>query len=240
MSWASEFYAGKTVVVVGGTSGIGHGIATAFAEADAKVIATGATDVEVANARPANGIAFSPLDVQDTDAIARLASGLGSVAALVNCAGINLRAEEFDLGAFERVLDINLTGAMRLASAFRTPLKGGAMLNMASMFSSFGAAYAPAYTASKTGLVGLTRSLAHAFAKDPVRVNALAPGWIETPMTEAPRANAARNAEILSRIPIGRWGVPGDVAPAALFLCSPLASYITGTVLPVDGGYLVA
>jgi NAD(P)-dependent dehydrogenase (short-subunit alcohol dehydrogenase family) len=108
------------------------------------------------------------------------------------------------------------------------------------MFSTFGAAYAPAYTASKTGLVGLTRSLANAFAKDPVRVNALAPGWIETPMTEAPRANPARNAEILSRIPLGRWGVPADVAHAALFLCSPLSAYITGVTLPVDGGYLVA
>ncbi|MEQ1901221.1 MAG: SDR family oxidoreductase [Devosia sp.] len=240
MSWASEFYAGKTAIVIGGTSGIGRGIAAAFADAGAKVIATGATEAEVAGASAADGIAFAPLNVQNAEAIDRFASSLDSVAALVNCAGVNLRAEEFELAAFERVLDINLTGAMRLASAFRGPLKGGAMLNMASMFSSFGSAYAPAYTASKTGLLGLTRSLANAFAKDPVRVNALAPGWIETPMTEAPRANATRNAEILSRIPIGRWGVPGDVAPAALFLCSPLASYITGVVLPVDGGYLVA
>jgi NAD(P)-dependent dehydrogenase (short-subunit alcohol dehydrogenase family) len=129
---------------------------------------------------------------------------------------------------------------MRLASAFRPALKNGAILNLGSMFSTFGASYAPAYTASKTGLLGLTRSLAHAFAKDPVRVNALAPGWIESPMTEVPRANPVRNAEILARIPVGRWGLPADVAHAALFLCSPLASYITGVTLPVDGGYLVA
>ena len=107
------------------------------------------------------------------------------------------------------------------------------------MYSFFGAPHAPAYTASKTGLVGLVRSLAVAFAPEDVRVNALAPGWIETAMTAVPRANPARFAELTARIPLGRWGVPGDIAPAALFLCSPLARYITGAVLPVDGGYAV-
>ncbi|HWA20569.1 MAG TPA: SDR family oxidoreductase [Devosia sp.] len=240
MHWASEVYSGKSVVVIGGTSGIGLGVARALAEAGASVRATGATDAEVAVAPASANISFSILDVRDNESILAFAATSGPIVALVNCAGINLRADEFDMAAFERVLDVNLTGAMRLATAFRTPLKGGAMLNLGSMFSTFGAAYAPAYTASKTGLVGLTRSLANAFAKDPVRVNALAPGWIETPMTEAPRANPSRNAEILSRIPIGRWGMPADVAHAALFLCSPLAAYITGVTLPVDGGYLVA
>jgi NAD(P)-dependent dehydrogenase (short-subunit alcohol dehydrogenase family) len=238
--WASEFYANKTAIVIGGTSGIGLGIATAFRDAGASVHATGATAAEIEAASGTSGIVFTQLDVRDGSAIDTLAARFTSVTALVNCAGINLRAGEFDLAAFATVLDINLTGAMRLATAFRPQLKGGAFLNLGSMFSTFGAAYAPAYTASKTGLIGLTRSLAHAFAKDPVRVNALAPGWIETPMTEAPRANATRNAEILSRVPLGSWGTPTDVAPAALFLCSPLASYITGAVLPVDGGYLVA
>src|SRR6185312_1711092 len=109
-----------------------------------------------------------------------------------------------------------------------------------SMFSYFGAPHAPAYAASKAGLVGLVKSLAVAMAKDPVRVNALAPGWIETAMTEVPRTNPARNAELLSRMPLGRWGSPEDIAPAALFLCCPLAGYITGAVLPIDGGYLVS
>jgi NAD(P)-dependent dehydrogenase (short-subunit alcohol dehydrogenase family) len=129
---------------------------------------------------------------------------------------------------------------MRVALAFRPKLSGGAVLGIGSMFSFFGAPHAPAYAASKSGLVGLVRSLAVAFASEDIRVNALAPGWIETAMTAAPRADPARNAELLARMPLGRWGTPADVAPAALFLCSPLARYITGAVLPVDGGYLVA
>ena len=240
MTWASEFYSGKSVFVVGGTSGIGLGVATAFRDAGATVFATGATDAEVAAASSTTGIAFHRLDVRDTAMVKAVGEACGPLAALVNCAGVTLRAAEFELETFETVLDINLTGAMRVATAFRQNLKGGAIVNFASMFAFFGAPYAPAYTASKTGIAGLTRSLAHAFAKDPVRVNALAPGWIETPMTEAPRANPTRNAELLARMPLGRWGTPADVAPAALFLCSPLASYITGAVLPVDGGYLVA
>ena len=163
-----------------------------------------------------------------------------AVAALVDTAGVNLRAAEWTLEGFETALDINLTGLMRVALAFRPKLTGGAIVGIGSMFSFFGAPHAPAYTASKSGVVGLVKSLAVAFAKDNIRVNALAPGWIETAMTEVPRANPTRNAELLGRMPLGRWGTPADIAPAALFLCSPLAAYITGAVLPVDGGYLVA
>jgi NAD(P)-dependent dehydrogenase (short-subunit alcohol dehydrogenase family) len=239
MTWATEFFAGKTVIVVGGTSGIGRAIASAFAEAGAVVTATGATDAEVAAATGAS-IAFHKLDVRDNAVVSAVAANFGPVAALIDCAGVNLRAAEWTPEGFDTVLDINLTGAMRLATAFRPNLKGGAMLCIASMFATFGAPHAPAYAASKSGLVGLVRSLALAFAAENIRVNALAPGWIETAMTELPRANPARNAELLARMPLGRWGTPADIAPAALFLCSPLAAYITGAVLPVDGGYLVA
>lgn len=238
MSWASEFYTGKTALVVGGTSGIGLGIATAFRDAGATVIATGATDAEVASAR-VDGISFHTLNVRNASVIAGMAAKVGPVAALVDCAGVNLRAAEFTEDGFTTALDINLTGAMRLATAFRPKLAGGAMLAIGSMFSFFGAPHAPAYAASKAGLVGLVKSLAVAFAAEGIRVNALAPGWIETAMTEVPRGNPVRFAELSARIPMGRWGTPADIAPAALFLCSPLASYITGAVLPVDGGYKV-
>ncbi len=238
MSWASEFYAGKTVLVAGGTSGIGLGIATAFRDAGANVFATGATDAEVDAAAATEGIAFHKLDVRSADTVNAVAGNFGPVAALVDCAGVNLRAAEFTEEGFVTALDINLNGAMRLAMAFRPKLAGGAMLAIGSMFSYFGAPHAPAYAASKAGLVGLVKSLAVAFAAEGIRVNALAPGWIETAMTAAPRANPARFAELSARIPAGRWGTPADIAPAALFLCSPLAAYITGAVLPVDGGYL--
>ncbi len=239
MHWASEFYTGKTAVVIGGTSGIGMAIATAFRDAGAIVHATGATDAEVA-AAAASGITFSRLDVRDAAAITAFAQPFERVAAVVDTAGVNLRAAEWTLDGFETGIDINLTGTMRVALAFREKLHGGAFLGIGSMFSFFGAPHAPAYAASKAGVAGLIKSLAIAFAKEDIRVNALAPGWIETPMTEAPRANPTRNAELLARMPLGRWGTPADVAPAALFLCSPLAAYITGAVLPVDGGYLVA
>ena len=237
--WASHFYAGRTAVVIGGTSGIGHAIATSFRNAGAIVHATGATEAEVA-AATGEGIDFARLDVRDARAVAAYADGFGPVMALVDCAGINLRGGEFTLEGFETVIDVNLNGTMRVALAFRSHLKGGAMLGIGSLFSSLGAGHAPGYAASKGGVVQLVRSLALAFAPENIRVNALAPGWIETPMTEAPRANPVRNAELLARMPLGRWGTPADVAPAALFLCSPLASYITGAVLPVDGGYLVS
>jgi len=237
--WASPFFAGKTAVVIGGTSGIGHAIATAFAEAGAVVHATGATEAEVTAAQ-GDHISFTRLDVRDADAVTAYAAQFSSVAALVDTAGVNLRAAEWTIDGFETALDINLTGLMRVALAFRPKLSGGAVVGIGSMFSFFGAPHAPAYTASKAGVVGLVKSLAVAFAKENIRVNALAPGWIETAMTEVPRANPARNAELLARMPLGRWGTPADIAPAALFLCSPLAAYITGAVLPVDGGYLVA
>ncbi len=238
--WARPFYADKSVVVIGGTSGIGLRLAMAFRDAGAVVHATGAGEAEVAAAQVNAGIAFTPLDVRSDAAVTAYAKDFETLSVLVNCAGVNLRAAEFTAAGFDTVLDINLSGSMRTAMAFRDKLGGGAILNIASMFAFFGAPHAPAYAASKGGVAQLTKSLAIAFAGEGIRVNALAPGWIETAMTAVPRANPARSAELMARTPMGRWGTPDDLVAPALFLCSPLAGFITGAILPVDGGYLVA
>lgn len=234
----------RQIFVVGGTSGIGAAIARAFAATGASVTATGATpaEVEAAQALPANRlIAFHMMDVRHA---AHVRAHLGEYTALdvlVNCAGTLQRGAELDPEVFAQTVDINLNGTMRTCAAAHAGLKArqGCIINTASMLSFFGSGPTPGYSASKGGVAQLTKSLAIAYAADGIRVNAVAPGWIATPLTQALQDDATRSAQIVGRTPMGRWGQPEDVADPVLFLASPAARFITGVVLPVDGGYLI-
>jgi NAD(P)-dependent dehydrogenase (short-subunit alcohol dehydrogenase family) len=232
----------RQVLVTGGTSGIGAGIARAFAAAGDRVVATGATEAEVRAAASADGLEHCVLDVRDADAVKRLVESLGALDAVVNCAGVIRRGAEHDPEQFAQTVEINLTGTMRVCAAARAGLKAraGCIVNTASMLSFFGGGLVPGYSASKGGVAQLTKSLAIAYAVDHIRVNAVAPGWIATPLTQALQDDPARAQPILARTPLGRWGTPEDVAGPVLFLCSAAARFVTGVILPVDGGYLVA
>jgi NAD(P)-dependent dehydrogenase (short-subunit alcohol dehydrogenase family) len=237
------------VLISGGTSGIGRAIALAFQAAGAQVTVTGLNPSEIetfaAESTPTSGsrIQAVQLDVQDADAIRQLAEQLPKLDILVNCAGIILRGgAEFEPLRFQQVIDVNLHGTLRLCTAFRPHLAAsrGNIINVASMLSFFGSGFAPAYSASKGAIAQLTKSLAIAWATEGIRVNAIAPGWIVTPLTQPLVDAPERSQTIIDRTPLKRWGEPTDVTGAVQFLCSPAAAFITGVILPIDGGYSVA
>ena len=242
MSFTPDIFKGKTALVTGGTQGIGGGIARQLAALGARVIAAGlppfATE-EFAG----TGISLIEMNVASEDSVRTALAGIDKLDIVVNCAGIIKRGAELETEVFEQVIAVNLTGTMRVCAAARDLLKksgGGSIINTASMLSFFGGGLVPGYSASKGGVAQLTKSLAIAYAPDGIRVNAVAPGWIATPLTQALQDDPARAGPILQRTPLNRWGTPEDIGNVVAFLCTPAASFMTGAIVPVDGGYLIA
>ena len=210
-----------------------------FQDAGATVAITGAEDA--AAPEDAARFAYTRLDVTDNAAVTALAAATPRLDLLVNCAAITSRGEEMEPAFFQKVVDVNLHGSFRTALAFHPQLAAsrGCLLNIASMYATFGSPQNPAYGASKAAVAQLTKSLAIAWAADGVRVNAISPGFIVTQQSARSRTNPDHVARVTARTPLGRWGEPADIAGTALFLASPLAVFITGAVIPVDGGYSI-
>lgn len=234
-------YDGKTVLLSGGTSGIGLALAKGFADCGATVVATGssASRLKDAQAQATDRLSFELLDVRDKAAVEARIDRMGRLDVLVNCQGVARPGDEWTEETFLTVMDINLNSAMRLSRAAHPLLKasGGNIVNVASMLSYLADAAVPSYTASKTGIVGLTRALAHQWGQDGIRVNAIAPGYHKTDMTKPLWSDPVAAARIADRAAAKRWGTAEDLVGPTLFLASDAASFVTGAVLPVDGGY---
>lgn len=243
-SFRPDLYAGKRILVSGGTSGIGLSIARGFARLGGTVIASGSSEAKVASARADEtnaGMRFERLDVRDAAAITEFVGAMAGLDVLVNAQGIARPKAEFAAKTWDQVIDVNLSSAMRLAMAARAHLarSRGAIVNVASMLSWLADPSVPAYAASKAGILGLTRSLAHAFGPEGIRVNAIAPGYHKTAMTKPLWSDPVAAERIADRSALKRWGTVDDLVGATLFLASPAASFVTAATLTVDGGYLV-
>jgi 2-deoxy-D-gluconate 3-dehydrogenase len=245
---------GRVAIVTGGNGGIGLGMARGLAQAGAAVVLA-ARNVgkgnEAVRELTALGApaAMVKVDVTDEpscrDMVRQAEERFGRLDILVNNAGTNIRKppQEYSLADWHAVLDTNLTSAFLCCQAAHPALVragGGKIINIGSMMSIFGAPFAAPYAASKGGIVQLTRALATAWAKDGIQVNAVLPGWIDTDLTRRAREQVpGLHERVLARTPAGRWGSPDDHAGIAVFLASPASDFITGTAVPVDGGYSV-
>lgn len=242
---------GRVALVTGGNGGIGLGLARGLARAGASVMVAGRDAKKNAAAVAALGVAAESVVADITDEasvnamVARTVERFGSLDILVNNAGTNIRRrpEDYSTADWHTVIDTNLTSAMLASRAAHPHLKAGGhgrVINNGSMLSIFGLPFHIAYAASKGGIVQLTKSLAVAWAADGITVNAILPGWIDTDLTRKARHDMpALEADVLKRTPTGRWGDPRDFEGIAAFLASDASAFITGTAIPVDGGFSV-
>ena len=244
----------KVAIVTGGNGGIGLGMARGLAAAGASVVIAARNREKSRDAvrdletRSASASAIET-DVTDGQSVAAMIEAtlarFGRIDILVNNAGTNVRrpAHELETADWHKVLDTNLTSAFLCSKAAYPAMKqngGGKIINIGSMMSIFGASFAPAYAASKAGIVQLTKSIACAWARDNIQANAVLPGWIDTDLTRGAREEVrGLNENVLRRTPAGRWGTIDDMAGVAVFLASPASDFITGAAIPVDGGYSV-
>jgi len=245
---------GRVAIVTGGNGGIGLGLATGMAQAGAAIVVAGrdakknAEAVKKLEELGAKAIATT-VDVADEASCRAMvdtaASRMGRIDILVNNAGIAIRKapEAYTLDDWRKVIDINLTGAFLCAQAaypHMVKAGGGKIINIGSMLSIFGMPHAVAYGAAKGGIVQMSRSLATAWAKDNIQVNALLPGWINSDLTRSARVEVeGLNERVLARTPMKRWGEPEDFAGAGVFLASAASDFITGVAIPVDGGFSI-
>lgn len=239
-------FGGKTVLVVGGSSGIGNGIAQAFRAHGASVHVCGtrasASDYRKDEGSDLDGLSYSPLDVSSTSAIAAAILAFEQLDVLVLSQGtVVYRRGEFKMDGFRKVMEVNLMSLMACADKFYSMLKAskGALIIVSSTAAYHATRGNPAYNASKTGAVGLTRTLAQAWADDGIRVNGIAPGLVDTKLTKITTEHPDRLKDALQSIPLKRLGTPADMAGAALFLASPLSAYVIGQTIVVDGGLIL-
>lgn len=228
---------GPLALITGGGTGIGRATAERLLCEGWRVIAVGLDcDDDLPEA-----IRFHKADVTDTAAVLSALDSEAGLSGFVHCAGILRHEREWQIADFDAVMQVNVSAGFALANALLPRLEeaGGSIIMLASMWATFGSAGAPAYTASKGAVAAVTRSMAVAWAPKGVRVNSVAPGWVETRMSVRARTDGERAGRINSRIPMGRWAQPSEIASVIRFLLSVDAAYVTGIMLPVDGGYSV-